>query len=146
MAVDIQLRKIDQPQEYVSTDIDESYKIEIGADKSVSLRCQNYVSLVRAMNVFSQLIQDGKITHFPIIIEDSPSYQHRGVMIDTSRTFLPITKIYDLLKGMQKAALNVLHWHITDSESFPIQLYDYSEIPSYGAYSSEEIYSAQQIQ
>lgn len=35
--------------------------------------------------------------HFPISIEDSPSYSYRGLMIDTSRTFLPVDKIAKLL-------------------------------------------------
>lgn len=56
LTVEIQLLKLDQPEDYVSTDIDESYSIEIAADKSISFRCKNYVSFVRALNIFTQLI------------------------------------------------------------------------------------------
>jgi hexosaminidase len=44
------------------------------------------------------------------------------------------------IRGMQIAKLNILHLHITDSESFPWQLVDYAQITKYGAYNSEEVY------
>lgn len=37
--------------------------------------------------------------------------------------------------------LNVLHWHISDDESFPLELKSHPEITKAGSYSSNEIYS-----
>jgi len=37
--------------------------------------------------------------------------------------------------------LNVLHLHITDSESFPFELSKYPEVTLNGAFSNEEIYT-----
>ena len=37
--------------------------------------------------------------------------------------------------------LNVFHWHITDSDSFPLELQSYPEITQFGAFSAEEVYS-----
>ena len=40
----------------------------------------------------------------------------------------------------------MFHWHITDSESFPMFVNDYPNITKFGAYSEEEVYSAEDIQ
>ena len=37
--------------------------------------------------------------------------------------------------------LNVLHWHLTDDESFPYMLKTYPNITLNGAYAPDEIYS-----
>ena len=34
--------------------------------------------------------------------------------------------------------LNILHWHITDTHSFPLQLESMPELAKYGAYSSSK--------
>lgn len=42
-------------------------------------------------------------------------------MFDTSRHFLPVELIYRLIDSMIITKLNVLHWHLTDSEAVPIE-------------------------
>ena len=36
--------------------------------------------------------------------------------------------------------LNILHWHITDTHSFPLHLENLSQLAEYGAYSPSKIY------
>ena len=47
---------------------------------------------------------------------------------------------------MQISKLNVFHWHITDSESFPMFLKAFPQISKAGAYSDNEVYSIEDIQ
>jgi hypothetical protein len=42
-------------------------------------------------------------------------------MIDSARHFLPVSTIKRMIDGMSTAKLNVLHWHLTDIESFPVR-------------------------
>lgn len=51
---------------------------------------------------------------------DRPAYPHRGLMLDTARHYLPLPDIRRTLDGMAASKLNVLHWHATDTQSFPI--------------------------
>jgi hexosaminidase len=46
---------------------------------------------------------------------------------------------------MAMVKMNVFHWHISDSHSFPIYLKSHPEITKYGAYSDAQIYSEKDI-
>lgn len=46
---------------------------------------------------------------------------------------------------MAMVKLNVLHWHLTDTESFPLQLKSHPEFSEIGAYSQNQIYTSQDI-
>lgn len=41
--------------------------------------------------------------------------------------------------------LNTFHWHITDTQSFPMNLESLPKMAFYGAYSSRQIYRAAEI-
>lgn len=60
---------------------------------------------------------------------------HRGVMIDTARHFLPVSTILRTIDALQYNKMNVLHWHITDDESFPLEMFSDPEITNTGAFS-----------
>jgi hexosaminidase len=42
--------------------------------------------------------------------------------------------------------INTFHWHITDSQSFPLEVAQYPELAINGAYSPEEVYTESDIQ
>lgn len=54
-------------------------------------------------------------------IRDKPVYPHRGLLLDTARNFVPIKAIQRQINAMASSKLNVLHWHMTDSQSFPFE-------------------------
>ncbi|KAI8352124.1 glycoside hydrolase superfamily [Choanephora cucurbitarum] len=78
--------------------------------------------------------EDLHIPYVPIKIRDSPKFSHRGLMLDTSRNFFPIKDILRTLDAMSYNKMNVFHWHITDSHSFPLKLENSPELAEHGAY------------
>lgn len=50
------------------------------------------------------------------------------------------------LDAMSMAKLNVFHWHVVDSQSFPLEIPGFPELAQKGAYSSHEIYDTADVQ
>jgi N-acetyl-beta-hexosaminidase len=42
--------------------------------------------------------------------------------------------------------INMFHWHIVDSQSFPLEVTGFEELSQKGAYSANEIYSTSDVQ
>lgn len=133
---------------------EESYELNATKEGAV-LSSKTYVGFVRALETFTQLFQchrfrtklDKKacnLTRLPIHVSDQPEFVYRGVMIDTSRHYLPFHMILETVDALMYNKMNVLHWHIVDEDSFPLLLEKHPEIAQYGAFSDEEVYTAAQ--
>jgi Glycosyl hydrolase family 20, catalytic domain/beta-acetyl hexosaminidase like len=84
---------------------------------------------------------------FNLYICDAPAYSVRGIMIDTARHYLPVDLIIGNLLVMASNKLNVLHWHMTDSQSFPYDSKQFPELATSGAFCYPEcVYNTSQIQ
>lgn len=133
----------------------ETYQLEVSTEIMV-LNAQTYVGFIRGLETFSQLISyttdsNGDITsayipYTPLVINDSPRYNHRGLMLDTARHFMPLNIIYTILDGLMFTKMSVFHWHITDSDSFPMQSISHPNLTLYGAFSPQQVYSEEDIQ
>jgi hexosaminidase len=86
-----------------------------------------------------------KIEGVPLTIEDEPAFPYRSIMIDTSRHYLSVDTIKKTIDSMILNKLNVLHWHITDDESFPLLLKGYSQITKAAAYSDKHVFTYEQV-
>ena len=43
-------------------------------------------------------------------------------MLDTGRSFYDINTLKKLIESMMISKFNVFHWHITDGDSFPLEI------------------------
>lgn len=50
------------------------------------------------------------------------------------------------LDAMSMSKLNVFHWHVVDSQSFPLEIPGFPELARKGAYSSQDIYTTADVQ
>ncbi|CAM0136060.1 unnamed protein product [Umbelopsis sp. WA50703] len=124
--------------------IDESYSLTIpqnGGD--ATLNANTWVGALRGLETFSQLIvkTDGQLVAHSSVIQDWPTYPHRGVMLDTARNFYEVESILRTIDALAYNKMNVLHWHLTDSQSWPLGLEKHPELAENGAYSAGQIYS-----
>ncbi|KAA3464285.1 beta-hexosaminidase 1-like [Gossypium australe] len=114
--------------------------------RCTSLLANTVYGALRGLETFSQLCAfdyETKLVQIykaPWYIKDKPRFAFRGLMLDTSRHYLPIDVIKQIIESMSYAKLNVLHWHIIDEESFPLEVPSYPKLWN-GAYTKWERYT-----
>jgi len=148
---------LESSDHHLSPDINETYTLSVDSG-AAALAAATVTGVLRGLETFSQLVLSSSSTqcsavkqgafvipNVPIAITDSPRFPHRGLLLDTSRSFFPITDIKRQLDGMSFVKMNVFHWHITDSQSFPIESKTYPDLSGKGAYSSSQTYSPSDV-
>lgn len=130
-------------------DTDESYELSINIP-DITIKAETIYGARHALETFKQLcaaytsseesIDPILVTITTADITDKPKYTHRGVMLDTARNFLSFDAIRRQIDAMSASKMNVFHWHITDSQSFPFESSAVPQLSKYGAYSKDKIY------
>ncbi|XP_017781982.1 PREDICTED: probable beta-hexosaminidase fdl isoform X2 [Nicrophorus vespilloides] len=135
---------------------DESYKLVVRPNEDNDL-----VAMITAQNVFgarhaleslSQLIWWAEFENGGMLktlrgasVQDAPKFPYRGLMVDTARNFMPVDNLKRVLVGMAANKLNVFHWHVSDSQSFPLELPNVPQLAKYGSYRPDLVYTVEQV-
>lgn len=128
--------------------VNESYTLNVGPE-GIKIGAQTVWGALHALSTFQQLVvydadTDLFFVEKEVEIWDKPLFTHRGIMLDLARHFLSVKSILDQVDIMSLVKMNVLHWHMTDLQLWPLQLSVYPEMTQ-DAYSAREIYSAEDI-
>ncbi|CAO3664780.1 unnamed protein product [Rhizopus stolonifer] len=129
--------------------VDESYQLHIPDQGGYAiLTAPTWVGALRGLETFSQLIvfNDDQFIAHSVNIEDYPAFGHRGILLDTSRNFYPVQSILRTIDAQSYNKMNVFHWHISDSQSWPLYLASHPELSEKGAYTDKEVYSPDDVQ
>ncbi|XP_020257132.1 beta-hexosaminidase 2-like isoform X1 [Asparagus officinalis] len=124
--------------------VDETYSLRINTNGTAYLQAETVWGAMHGLETFSQLvyvIDNELMVPADIYIEDGPIFPHRGVLLDTGRNYFAPRDIMRLIRAMSYNKLNVFHWHVTDSHSFPIVLPSEPELANKGSYGSKMQYS-----
>jgi hexosaminidase len=129
--------------------VDESYTLTTTSSSStVAITAKTVWGALHAFVTFQQLvISDGRgglIVEQPVSIKDFPKYPYRGIMVDTARNFISVKKIFEQIDGLALSKMNILHWHITDTQSWPMYIEAYPQAVK-DAYSPRETYSPDDV-
>ncbi|KAN0029918.1 hypothetical protein ACTA71_008056 [Dictyostelium dimigraforme] len=127
--------------------IDESYKLIIKNNGISILEGNTVYGIMRGLETFYQLIKFnfGDNSYYienciPLLIIDKPRFPHRGILLDTSRHYYSVKTIFKVIESLAYNKFNTLHWHIVDSQAFPLSSKSYRNLTN-GAWSKHEIYS-----
>lgn len=136
------------------TTTDESYNLDVVTSGSITtalIVAPTFFGARHAMETISQLMGWDDLLNSIVVISnativDRPIFRHRGLMIDSSRSYIDMPIMKKIIDGLSYNKLNVLHWHLTDSQSFPFVSTREPLMAVYGAYSPRQIYRPQDIQ
>eukprot|EP01133_Synstelium_polycarpum_P014551 gene14551-17197_t len=125
--------------------VDESYQLTVNPD-GAEITANTVYGAMRGLETFSQLAKYNytemvyNIKHCPWMVVDKPRFPHRGISLDTSRHYIPVITLYELLDSLEFAKMNVFHWHIVDAQSFPLQSLLFPKLWK-GAWSPSQVYT-----
>lgn len=131
---------------------DESYTLSISGDGQAKITSKSTFGTLHALQTFVQLFythSDGKDVYTklaPATISDKPKFSHRGLNLDVARNFFPVKDIERTIDALSMNKFNVLHLHMTDSQSWPMEIPALPQLAQKGAYNRKQIYSTDDIQ
>lgn len=131
-----------------NSDVDESYTLEVTQEGKATVTANSEIGILYGLTSFTQLFykhtKGGVYTDkAPVFIKDSPKFKWRGLNVDTSRTFKPMSDMYRTVDALAYNKFNRLHWHVTDAQSWPIEIPAMPELAEKGAYVDFQKYSVQ---
>ncbi|XP_078541154.1 beta-hexosaminidase subunit alpha [Lissotriton helveticus] len=136
-------------EDFPALDSKENYTLSISKDAWL-LNAHTVWGGLRGLETFSQLVwraEDGAYYVNKTEVTDFPRFPHRGLLLDTSRHYLPLKVILKTLEVMAYNKLNVFHWHIVDDPSFPFQSVTFPELSAKGAFNqATHVYTATDVQ
>lgn len=130
----------------ITGSVDESYTLVVTADGQVTVSAASSIGLLYGLTTFTQLFFEhssgGVYTKLaPVHIEDRPTFPWRGLNVDTARTFKPLALLKRTIDALLYNKMNRLHWHVTDSQTWPLEIPALPELANKGAYTATQKYS-----
>lgn len=118
----------------------ESYTLVVPpAGDSAVITAPTVFGALRGLETFSQIVAwNGPSSSSFVIgacsVADSPRFRYRSAMVDSSRHFVPVSTLYAFIDAMAYSKMNVLHWHVTDDQSFPFESSAFPALAARGAW------------
>jgi hexosaminidase len=142
VSVDLKIKDANAPLQH---GVDESYTLDITAgSSSIAITAPTVWGALHAFTTLQQIVisdgHGGLHVEQPVSIQDAPLYPYRGVMVDTGRNYISLAKIKEQIDGLALSKMNVLHWHLDDAQSWPVQMSKYPQM-TLDAYSPSEVYT-----
>lgn len=130
-------------------DTDESYELVTYTDDqtnqvTINITAETVFGVRHGLESLLQLIVPDDLCYVmlkSVQIKDKPFYKHRGLLLDSGRNYLSVDIIKKNIIAMASSKMNVLHWHLSDSQSFPFVSSREPNMSRYGAYSDREVYN-----
>ena len=113
---------------------DESYTLDVNPDGAL-LKAPAVAGAMHGLETFLQLVAPG-VGGFEVPavhIQDRPRFPWRGLMLDSSRHWMPLEVVERNLDAMAAVKLNVFHWHLSDDQGFRAESIRYPRLQELGS-------------
>lgn len=123
----------------------EGYKIQHNGMKFLSIQANTvkgvFYGIQSLLQIFPQpeTEKQDKIILPAIYIEDKPRFVYRGMHLDVSRHFFPVSFVKQYIDLMAMYKYNTLHWHLTEDQGWRIEIKKYPRLTEVGAWRDKTI-------
>ncbi|WP_328538488.1 beta-N-acetylhexosaminidase [Streptomyces sp. NBC_00344] len=123
----------------------EGYRLEVTADRGVVISGGGAAGVFWGAQTLRQLLGPGAFRRAPVgpdathriphqVIEDSPRFAWRGMMLDVARHFMPKDGVLRCLDLLAAHKLNVFHFHLTDDQGWRIEIRRHPRLTEVGSW------------
>lgn len=112
-----------------------AYRMEVAKD-GIKITANNPAGVMNAIMTLVQisyLQKNGNVIPF-FKLEDEPRFGYRGLHLDVSRHFFPISFLEKYIDLMAIYKLNTFHWHLTDGAGWRLEIKKYPELTQKAAF------------
>ena len=119
---------------------EESYYIEFLDPRWITIYGKSMMGIYRALSTLRQsYLMSYKKGAFSVSTTiDSPTFPHRGLLLDCSRHFFSVETVKKYIDLLAFYKMNVLHWHLTEDQGWRIQIDKYPKLTEVGAWRTEK--------
>lgn len=118
----------------------EGYKLRVSPEQ-VTIQATSYQGVFYAIQSLKQMTppevfsNNSKEIEWPTTyIIDKPYYQWRGMHLDVSRHFFPVSFIKKFIDMLAFYKMNTFHWHLTDDNGWRIEIKSYPDLTKKAAW------------
>lgn len=74
-----------------------------------------------------------------VAVSDAPRFQYRGMHLDISRHFMPVSFVKKYIDLMSQYKFNYFHWHLTDDQGWRIEIKKWPKLTEIGSKRPESV-------
>jgi hexosaminidase len=123
----------------------EAYRLDVAGDR-VAVTAADRAGVGWAVQTLRQLLPTAALLpgsrirplELPaVVIEDHPRFAWRGMHLDTSRHFVPLTDLYRFVDLLAAHKFNVFHLHLTDDQGWRFESHRYPRLQEVASWRRE---------
>jgi len=127
---------------------EEYYELAVDTTGALKITTHTVWGALHAFETVAQLFEwngnDFVVQRIPISVKDEPRFPWRGFMVDCARHYMPLPKLRNLIDAIVTFKMNVLHMHLSDAQSFPMEIPDMPNLAN-SAFSPKAIYTTRDM-
>jgi hexosaminidase len=127
-------------RKFITAPVKATYNLTV-SPKGITIEGDTYAATFYGMQSLLQLLpaDNGKPQtsgfKLPLVtINDYPRFTYRGMHLDVSRHFFPVSFIKKYIDYIALHKMNYFHWHLTDDQGWRIEIKKYPLLNTVGAY------------
>ncbi|WP_343303045.1 family 20 glycosylhydrolase [Chitinophaga niabensis] len=114
----------------------EGYRLSISQNE-IRITAHDEAGILHAIQTLRQLKNNNSFQS--CTIKDYPRFAYRGMHLDVSRHFFPVSFVKHFIDILAQYKYNNFHWHLTDDQGWRIEIRKYPKLQSVAAWRDETL-------